>query len=125
MGYVPKKVTKDQAKFDLQPSGTGFKSGWTNYSLRITHCGFAMLVQSADNRTTITGWGNGICGNDPKRLGHGLCDKCTIQMYAAAYDCTDNDCMFGISGDGKSKATILVATAEGALVTYTPIQLDV
>ena len=127
MGYVPKKVSKEQAKFQImQPSsGTGYKSGWTNYSLRITHGGSAMLVQSTDNRTTITGWGDGICGSDPKRPGHGLCDKCAVQIYAAVYDCTDNDCIFGISGDGKSKATILVATAEGSLVSYTPIQLDV
>ena len=84
-----------------------------------------MLVQAVDNRTTITSWGDGICGNDPKRLGHGLCDACPIQMYAAVFDCTDDDCIFGISGDGKSKATILVATSEGGLVSYTPVEVDV
>jgi hypothetical protein len=122
---VPKKVSKDMAKFQLSSGTTGYKSGWTNYSLRITHGGSAMLVQAVDNRTTITGWGNGICGNDRKRPGHGLCDACSIQMYAAVFDCTDDDCIFGISGDGKSKATILVATSEGGLVSYTPVEVDV
>ena len=124
MGYVPKNTSRSNARFSLK-SSSGFSNGMTNYTVRVTNEGSALLMQAADNGTTITGYGHGICGSDPSRPGHGLCDKCKLQIYSTVTDCTDYDCTFGISGDGKSKATIFVATARGGQVYFTPVVLDV
>jgi hypothetical protein len=122
----PQKVAMANANFQLQKTSSGRLSstGWTNYSIRLTKSDAQMVLQVASNLTAITCFGHGICGSDPRRVGHGLCQKCTTQLYAADFDCTDNGCVFGLAGDGKSKVTVLVGTSSGGLVFYTPVVLD-
>ena len=121
----PQKVAMADATFQLQKSSGSLSSTrWTNYSIRLTKSDAQMVVQVASNLTAITCFGHGICGSDPRRVGHGLCQKCDTQLYAADFDCTDNGCIFGLAGDGKSKVTVLVGTSSGGLVFYTPVVLD-
>ena len=86
-----------------------------------------MQVTDDSSGSYINNFGKGICGNDPKHLGHGLCQKCASQLYANDYDCTgDMKCMFGVTG-GKAGAnvTVLVGWSQGAVVSYAPISLPV
>ena len=123
----PVKVGRDEANFALQPSGTGFANGWTNYSIRLTESTDQLLVQADDSTAPaahITCYGNGICGSDPSHLGHGLCQACETQLWASNFDCTEMGCVFGVAGDGDSKVAVLVGTSGGGQVRYTKVVLD-
>ena len=122
MASVPKKVSESEASFLLTAVGK-FAGGFTNYSFVMTSA-LGAVIQAEGNSTVLANYGDGICGNDPKHPGSGLCVKCKSGLFAAQYDCNQDKCVFGVAGDGKSKVTLLIGTSAGSTVDYTPVTVD-
>jgi hypothetical protein len=132
MGYKPNCVNQSQAEWALQPAG-GYSNGYTNYSFILTHSADQVVIQTASNVTRLNNYESfpGLCGSDPSNPGRGLCKKCSTSLYAQMYDCTGNrsvprnHCIFGVAGDGKSMATLLIGTSgNGLTVDYTSVEVD-
>lgn len=95
---------------------------WTNHTITATTAGIAFAIQTTDG-SNLTKFGEaGICGSDPKTLGHGLCQKCGSQLYAADFDCTGTShCRFGVATSGKK--TVIVGWSEGGQLYFATVKL--
>jgi hypothetical protein len=118
MGFPKLNTSIVDAPFVLTPLKAPSLSKWQNYSINFTPDA-GIVIQSADNMTQLDNYGNGLCGNDPKYLGRGLCQKCTAQLFAADFDCTGAmECVFGVKKDGKPKQ-LLIGYGHGVQVQVT------
>jgi len=95
----------------------GSDSQWTNYSISLSD-GLQFVLQTLGG-LELTNFNPGMCGSDPSRPGHGLCQKCSTQLFAEDFDCTGSmKCVFGISAKGGASASLLVGWSSGSLVLY-------
>jgi hypothetical protein len=127
MGFATKLVDSSDAPFILTPVSDpelSLKAAWKNYSIIFTE-DVGIVIQSADNITNLANYGDGICGNDPKYPGRGLCKKCATQLFATQFDCAGTmRCIFGVKepADG-AKRTLLIGWATGGVVQYAEVKV--
>ena len=121
MGFSPEKVQANKAGYDLVKLQS--EQSTTNYSI-VLKKGYEdneFVIQATDNSTALLNYGNGTCGNDPNHKGHGLCSKCSTQLFAMSYDCTGTmKCVFGVTG---TKPTVLIGWTDGGQLFYTETNL--
>ena len=100
----------------------GSDSQWTNYLVSLS--GDLQFVLQTSGGLELTNFNPGLCGSDPSRLGHGLCQKCSTQLFAEDFDCTGTmKCVFGISAKGGADASLLVGWSSGSIVSYASMPL--
>jgi hypothetical protein len=104
---VPGSVTRE-----------GSDSHWTNYSISLSS-GLQFVLETLGG-VEATNFNHGLCGCDPGNPGHGLCQKCSTQLYAENFDCTGaTKCVFGISAQRNANASLLLGWSTGSVVFYT------
>ena len=127
---TPEEVAYADADFVLAPAygddhsshpaaNVSTAAAWKNYTVTATSAtSYAILLEAAPGGG-LDNFGHGICGNDPKEPGRGLCQKCPTQLYADNFDCTGSaKCLFGVAG-----GSMLVAWSDGGQVFYTKVTL--
>ena len=121
MGYPVQEVALAAAPIVLTPVAG------SNYTIRLTSdgCGRGCeLVMQATGGLTLDNFGGTtICGTDPKQPapGHGLCQKCPVQLFTRNYDCQDMNCLFEVGNNAAAAGSILIAWGSGDAVKYASV----
>ena len=132
MGAHPKQVNRSALPFKLFRYNT--TGEWTNFSIVATAPPgkIEFIVQAIDN-STFTNFVHpnyGVCGNEPGDVNSQMCLKCSTQLYANTYSCTDKKgCLFGAKANGTPNMTVLIGWSTGeqgygtGVVIYAPVDL--